>query len=58
MGDFSAAVLLAVAVFGGGFLGAVIAKQVGSTEDVMISEVQPASQHMPVQGPLFVADGN
>jgi hypothetical protein len=51
-------VLLAVAVFGGGFLGAVIAKQVGSTEDVMISEVQPASQHMPVQGPLFVADGN
>jgi hypothetical protein len=58
MTDFCAAVLLVVAVIGGGILGAVIAKHVGPPDDVMISEVQPASQHMPVHGPLIVADGN
>jgi hypothetical protein len=58
MSDFRAALLLAVAVIGGGFLGAVIAKHVGPPDDVMISEVQPASQHMPVLGPLMVANGN
>jgi hypothetical protein len=57
MSDFFAAALLAVAVLGGGYLGAALAKHVGQPGEVTISEAEPASQHTPVRVPMTVADG-
>jgi hypothetical protein len=55
--DIFGAVLVAIAIFGGGFMGAKLAKFVGQPDNITIAQKQPAS-HQTVLHPVIVADGH